>query len=501
MTWSLSRPALTAIAAILVMCAHASLLAVFPRYSDPISYSFFLVCSLWAAVLCLLRARTGLQVKRRSWALVSAGFFLWAIANVFAAYIDVFVHGSSAIASWDDFFFFFSGVPFLLAISSPDDTRIFSLFFWLDILQAAAVGWLTYLVVFGVLPFSDSRALPIPVNRLVWLFGIEAFTLAVLSLGRWAACPRGTREQWFFRALAIYLCASAACQTIYNYLVLKYNNAGVWDILTDIPFLVFVAAEAFPRPVELEQGAGRRPILVVVDNARPVLLGIALVGLSAMAIRQHYALATSFIIASFVVYGMRSAVLQSRFVQAQTELEKARDRLEQLALLDGLTGVANRRCFDQRFETEWKRAQRTRLPLSLLLVDIDHFKRLNDTYGHLVGDECLIRVAQTLRAAVNRPADLLARYGGEEFVALLPDTDETGARNVAWRLKESLMEMGMHPVARCMITASIGATTWDSVPDVTAEQMVEAADRALYQAKQNGRDRIEYLPLRATAQD
>lgn len=492
---------MTAIAAILVMCAHASLLVLFPHQSDPISYSVFMVCSVWAAVLSLMRTRTGPERKRRSWALVSAGFLLWAIANVIAAYIDVFVHGSSAIASWDDFFFFFSGVPFLLAISSPDDLRLFSLFFWLDAIQAAAVGCLTYLVVFGILPFSAGAALPISVNKLVWLFGIEAFTLAVLSAARWSACPGGTREQRFFRVLAAYLCASAVCQTFYNYLVLRNNSAGVWDTLTDIPFLVFVIAEASPRPddVNLPVGASRRPVLVVVDNARPVLLGVALVGLSAMAIRQHFALATSVIIGSFVVYGMRSAVLQSQFVQAQTELEKARDRLEQLALLDGLTGVANRRCFDQRFAAEWKRAQRTRLPLSLLLIDIDHFKKLNDTHGHLVGDECLIEVARTLQAALGRPADLLARYGGEEFVALLPDTDATGARNVAWRLKEALMEMSPHPAVRRPITASIGGTTWNASPEGTAEEMVAVADRALYQAKQNGRDRIEYLPLRATA--
>lgn len=482
------------------MCVHALLLVLFPHQSDPISYSLFLACSLWAAMLSLLRTRTGLQRKRRSWALVTAGFILWAIANVIAAYIDVLMHGSSAIASWDDFFFFFSGVPFLLAISSPDDLRLFSLFFWLDVIQAVAVGCLAYLVVFGILPFTTGTALPISVNKLVWLFGIEAFTLSVLALARWAACPGGTREQWFFRLLAIYLCASVVCQTIYNYLVLKYNDAGVWDVLTDVPFLVFVAAEALPRPQELDppMGPTRKPVLLVVDNARPVLLGLALVGLSAMAIRQHFALAMGVIIGSFVVYGMRSAVLQGQFVQAQTELEKARDRLEELALLDGLTGVANRRCFDDRFATEWKRAQRTRLPLSLLLIDIDHFKKLNDTHGHLVGDECLIEVAQTLRTALKRPADLLARYGGEEFVAMLPETNAEGARNVAWRLQEALMEMTRHPAVRQPITASFGGTTWDATPECTAEQLVEVADRALYQAKQNGRNRIEYLPLRAS---
>ncbi len=495
--WYEFKPALTAIAAAALMCLHACLNAAFPHANDPISYTTFLICSTWAAVVCVRRARTGSQRKRRSWMLVSAGFLLYSVAIVFSAYIDLVVHGPSTIASWDDFFYFFSGVPFLLSISSPDDTRLFSLFFWLDVAQAAAVGWLTYLAVFGILPFSRATALPVPVEKMVWLFAIEAIALAVLGVARWVASPWRSREQWFYRVLAIYLVATAIFQPIYNYLVVKYNDAGVWVVLTDLPFCIFVVAAAFPRPedTEQEERPSRRPIMVMVDHGRPVLLGLALAGLSLLVIRQHFELATSFIVASFLVYGVRSAVLQNQFVQSQTELEKARDRLEHLALLDGLTGVANRRCFDQRLVTEWRRALRTHLPLSLLLIDIDRFKNLNDTYGHLVGDECLIEVAHALSAVLNRPADLLARYGGEEFVALLPETDEPGARNVALRMQRALREKDPHPALKRPVTVSIGGTTWESTPDSTAEQMVEAADRALYQAKENGRNRIEYCPM------
>lgn len=500
MKWTQSKPALTAIAAIALMCAHACLVWVFPRWDDPISYSLFLVVSVWATLVCALETRSGSVRKRRSWALLGAGFLLWAVANIFAAYIDVIVHGPSTIASWDDFFFFFSGVPFLLAISSPEDTRAFSLFFWLDVLQAGVVGCLTYMAVFRTVPFSHATALPISVQRMVWLFAIEAIVLAVLCLARWAVSPTGTQERRFYRILGLYLWGSLIFQTIYNYLILKYNTGGAWDILTDLPFCIFVVAASFPRREEPDMALRphRRSSLVVVDYARPVLLGLALVALSTMVIRAHFALATTIIFGSFVVYGMRSAVLQSRFVEAQEELEKARDRLEQLALLDGLTGVANRRCFDQRYDAEWKRAQRTRLALSFLLIDIDHFKKLNDTYGHLVGDECLIKVAQTLRSALSRPGDMLARYGGEEFVALLPDTDAVGARNVAERLQTAVAQMEPHPGVQEQITVSIGGTTWDSTP-VNAEQVVEVADRALYQAKQNGRNRIEYLALAARA--
>ena len=165
-----------------------------------------------------------------------------------------------------------------------------------------------------------------------------------------------------------------------------------------------------------------------------------------------------------------------------------------MTLEDGLTGVANRRCFDQRLAHEWSRAHRTRTPLSLLLIDIDHFKNLNDTHGHLTGDECLIQVARTLRGVLQRPGDLFARYGGEEFVALLPETDEAGARNVADRLQAA--QRGTSPIAglQRQVTISIGGTTWTNQKNVSAQKLVDLADHALYEAKQNGRDRVEYLP-------
>ena len=142
--------------------------------------------------------RTGALRKRRSWMLISAGFLLWAVANCFAAYTDVIAHGPSTVASWDDFFFFFSGVPFLLAISSPEDKRRILVFFWLDVVQAAAVGCLTYMAVFrDFAVYAGERAADFR-GKMVWLFGIEAVTLAVLCLARWVASPAGTRERGSF---------------------------------------------------------------------------------------------------------------------------------------------------------------------------------------------------------------------------------------------------------------------------------------------------------------
>lgn len=139
------------------------------------------------------------------------------------------------------------------------------------------------------------------------------------------------------------------------------------------------------------------------------------------------------------------------------------------------------------------RAQRTHQPLSLLLIDVDHFKRINDTHGHQAGDECLRNTARVLSAALDRPADLIARYGGDEFAILLAETDSLGAFTVAVRIRSA---MAKDPAqASISTTLSIGVSTWNAVGEASSDELIRAADRALYAAKHNGRDRIELVDL------
>ncbi|AZO82182.1 MULTISPECIES: diguanylate cyclase [unclassified Bosea (in: a-proteobacteria)] len=178
-----------------------------------------------------------------------------------------------------------------------------------------------------------------------------------------------------------------------------------------------------------------------------------------------------------------------------TEHKDLEDKLAALAALDGLTGLANRRSFDERLEQEWARAAREGTPLSLLMIDIDHFKKYNDRYGHPAGDSCLRTVAGILAAHARRPADLAARYGGEELALLLPTADFEGCEQVGARLLEALRDAqiphALNPPSE-LVTASMGgASAW---PDPAASKgcisLVEAADRALYFAKEAGRDRL-----------
>ncbi len=180
-------------------------------------------------------------------------------------------------------------------------------------------------------------------------------------------------------------------------------------------------------------------------------------------------------------------------VQTRRQLEDKNRLLERLSALDTLTGIANRRRFDDVLRQEWKRAAREKACLSLLFCDIDHFKRFNDTYGHQAGDDCLVRVAQAVEDTLNRPADLAARYGGEEFVGLLVDTDPEGARILGERVRarvESLdIEHSSSDVAD-VLTVSVGLASKVPSSGMRPEDLVDLADKALYAAKQEGRNRV-----------
>jgi diguanylate cyclase (GGDEF)-like protein len=180
-------------------------------------------------------------------------------------------------------------------------------------------------------------------------------------------------------------------------------------------------------------------------------------------------------------------------IRNHLELKLYRDFLENLTLLDSLTGIYNRRAFDEILEREWRRGRRSTTPLSLLIADVDFFKRYNDLYGHPQGDGCLRQVAEVLATTVHRPNDTVARYGGEEFAIILPETDHTGAHQLAETLRERIQSQAIpHEEGgswKC-VTVSIGVATL--VPDDTTKTsaLVQQADEHLYRAKEAGRNRV-----------
>jgi len=189
---------------------------------------------------------------------------------------------------------------------------------------------------------------------------------------------------------------------------------------------------------------------------------------------------------------------ETKLLETTRQLEAANAKLKEQSNLDGLTGIANRRRFDEYIDLEWKRACRRGEPLSLVMIDIDHFKAYNDNYGHLAGDDCLKQVAQALRRVVKRPADLVVRYGGEEFAVVLPETHLEGAAALAEELRSAIEDLGIpHAYSPILdkVTVSLGVDTRYPQPSGQLQELVSRADQALYRAKEAGRNRVAIAPV------
>lgn len=189
----------------------------------------------------------------------------------------------------------------------------------------------------------------------------------------------------------------------------------------------------------------------------------------------------------------------ARIANMRKELEDASAHLKRLSLVDGLTQLYNRRHFDEALELEWSRSNRSQAPLSLIICDIDHFKAFNDNYGHVAGDDALVKASKTIIETLKRPSDMPARYGGEEFVVILPDTPTVGAMIVAEQLRTAMNTLTIpHAFSNAanIVTMSFGVSTY--YPNQTKAsyvELVKSADRGLYRAKKNGRNRIELQSL------
>jgi diguanylate cyclase (GGDEF)-like protein len=200
----------------------------------------------------------------------------------------------------------------------------------------------------------------------------------------------------------------------------------------------------------------------------------------------------------YVTKPIHIAVLRQRVrrliqqTQLYQQLEVANRELKRLASLDGLTGIANRRRFDEYIEAEWRHMTREKMPLSLILCDIDYFKKYNDTYGHQAGDSCLRKVANALNVCIKRSVDLVARYGGEEFAVILPNTTTAGASQVAEEIREFVNALKIPHAQSAVsehVTLSLGVASMEPTLDTSPSMLIATADAALYRAKAAGRNR------------
>ncbi|HEY3320099.1 MAG TPA: PleD family two-component system response regulator [Planctomycetota bacterium] len=227
-------------------------------------------------------------------------------------------------------------------------------------------------------------------------------------------------------------------------------------------------------------------------KAEPRTNGIPVIFVSALGEPGDEAAGLNLGAIDYIIKPISAPIVQAR-VRNHVELKRIRDTLAALSMQDGLTGLANRRRFDEMLQQEWRRGLRLSTPVALIMCDVDYFKKYNDHYGHLSGDECLKSVASAIKAVALRPGDLAARYGGEEFAMLLPHTDAEGAATVAEKIRTGVeklrIEHARHDSEPC-VTLSLGVAALTPEMDQPAEQLIARADKALYAAKHGGRNRV-----------
>ena len=227
-------------------------------------------------------------------------------------------------------------------------------------------------------------------------------------------------------------------------------------------------------------------------KADPLTQDIPIIFLSANGEEDDEAIGLELGAVDYIGKPFNPMIVRAR-VKTHLTLKRQGDYLRSMAMLDGLTGVANRRKLEARLEAAWSQACRDNGPLSLIMIDVDYFKKYNDHYGHQRGDQCLRRLAMALAATLNRPYDLLARYGGEEFACLLPDTDLAGAERVAQKMLAAVAELRIEHLASDVgpqVSLSLGVATVRASARLTPQELLRCADEQLYLAKAGGRARV-----------
>jgi diguanylate cyclase (GGDEF)-like protein len=264
-------------------------------------------------------------------------------------------------------------------------------------------------------------------------------------------------------SLFVLVIASLSASTTISHASLKYGSA-VWAG----PAMLLYAVRCYLEGGELEYTIS-------------VLIVIYLFTILNYSFKHHNAITSSI-------------SLKFKNLALLEEVRKGNDILRRTSAIDGLTGLANRQSFDEYMDREWRRAMRERHPISLIMLDIDHFKLFNDNYGHQGGDDCLKKIAMVIAGSVKRPADLAARYGGEEFMVVLPDTDIRGATDIAEKLRIEVEVLGVphaFSATASVVTISIGVASLVPEPKTEFFHLIKRVDTMLYAAKYEGRNRIK----------
>jgi diguanylate cyclase (GGDEF)-like protein len=479
------------------MVLHAVLLLLLRAHPIVASRLATAAAPLLAAFCGLWRAKNVPPREELPWRMLSASMMLWAVGQTIEALIGRSPSALNFIVDGADFFNLIAAFPMLLTLSNTRRTESIQSVIYLDSAQtvlAAVLAW--------VLLYRMSLTTAAAATAMATVYLAECALLAVsvvVRLATWSTLEERRRIYLLFKGVWLFV----PIHTGMNYASSHWDlHAGtVFDLLWSVPF-VYAGWQALHMPMtELPEEPHEEPSRgrLLIEGFCPLLMMAAVFALAAAITTQHPVLGLSAVCVLLLIQTMHAGVVQLNYVTAQglllkreRELQSANINLEQLSMIDPLTGIPNRRRFDDAFNKAWRRGMRRRKPLALLIIDLDFFKGINDVYGHTYGDECLVSVARVLGKQAARPDDLLARYGGDEFVLLLPDTNTGGAKGVAERMHEAIRLLAAENSASpfCgLLTVTIGIGIGE--PEIGADPiaLIDVADQALYQAKQMGRNR------------
>jgi diguanylate cyclase (GGDEF)-like protein len=469
--------------------------SMLPSLAGATAYVVMVVAPLLAAAAAVWRGRAEAAPARSGWFVVATALVSWAAGAFFNLRNELILGRANEMYRDSMLAFNLATVPvtFLLASEwSPAGRRLVR---GLDAVLALALGYAYFLFTWSMLA-ADGPADASGVSSMIWLYDAQNLYIACGALVRWFAADDSS-ERDLFRALAAY----AVVYTVVGF----FNNhfaAGDPAFGPEVGSIVTGAFALFSifalRPPGLAfSGHPSASLVRAVRSASPLMLAGALLLVSLFLIRVNYVFGAAGILIAVLGHGLRSTVAQVRHIERGDKLQRDRSELQTMAWTDALTGVANRRFLDHALGGAERRESLASHPLSVLMIDVDHFKLLNDRYGHLAGDACLRAVAQALRQALVRPGDVLARYGGEELIALLQEADSAGAMVVAERLRVAVEALRIEHVgspAR-VVTVSIGAASTAMRGDATATNLIAAADKALYEAKCAGRNQVRGMTV------
>jgi diguanylate cyclase (GGDEF)-like protein len=480
--------------AIALLLLHELSIWLVPAHAIAVSYGFLVAAPVLALANAIRRcAITGFALER-GWSLAATSLLLWTFGMISSLREDLFLANSNAAPGESMLFYVLYGVPILYAVATVGGEAGSRTQQILDAVLVITLGYLYFALMFSWITLQGA-ANPIAAERIAEMFDVENGFLVLTTTIRFLAADTVERRH-LFGVLAAFTFLYAATAAYYNHHValgVAPNIGNPYDPLVDLPFLTF-AVMAWHGPSRISQTLNPPLALVrFVRSGAPLFLALGVLAIALLLLRQHFELGVAGIVVAVLGYGLRSILSQVHHSVTEDALRNDRSMFAEMAMRDSLTGVPNRRAFEEALEREWRVALRSRQPISVLLIDVDLFKQYNDRYGHLAGDACLRQVADVLQKALRRPGDMLARYGGEEFVLILPNTAGAGAHKVASRLCKQVSQLGIphDDSVTQSLTISAGVASITPEENITPDQLISSADRALYEAKRKGRNRVE----------